>query len=240
MDILAVLDLLRGQVVRGVAGRRHEYQPVVSRLTASAEPLAIARAFRDHLGLTHLYLADLDAIAGSAPASATYAELQREGFRLWVDAGLRLCADARPLAAVGVAGIVAGLETLEGPDTLGELCDEYGPGRIVFSLDLKGGKPLGNPAWGEDAWAVVARAAGCGVARLIVLDLERVGVGSGTGTEALCQRLVETYPELEVIAGGGVRDGADLERLPRCGVRGVLVASALHDGRLTRADLATL
>ncbi len=242
MVIIPVLDLLAGQVVRGIAGRRHEYRPVVSRLTSSAEPLAVARAFRDRFGLTTLYLADLDAIAGAAPAVPTYAALRADGFRLWVDAGVRRASDAALLAAAGIEDIVAGLETLEGSAALTELCQVHGAEHMVFSLDLKGGEPLGDcAAWGAtDAWSIAQRAIACGVWRALVLDLARVGVGAGTGTEAFCRQLAESCPGLEIIAGGGVRDVGDLKRLAGYGVKGALVASALHDGRLTRADLEAL
>lgn len=242
MRIVPVLDLMNGQAVRGVGGRRAEYRPVVSRLTASAVPLAVAGAFREHFGLTDLYLADLDAIAGAPPAVALYESLRADGFRLWVDAGIRQAADAGPLAAAGVEGIVAGLETLAGPDTLRELCERHEPERVVFSLDLQGGAALGNAeAWGEPtAQAIAARAVSCGGRRLIVLDLARVGVSTGTGTEALCKELTAAHPGLEVIAGGGVRDRGDLVRLAECGAAAALVASALHDGRLSRADLQGL
>ncbi len=241
MTVLPVLDLLKNRVVRGVAGLRQSYRPVVSRLTPADDPLTVARAFRDHFGLTRLYLADLDAIAAAAPAVDTYAALQRDGFRLWVDAGLRDIHDAIPLADVGVEGIIAGLETLAGPRALRELCGSHGD-RIIFSLDLKGGRPLGDgAAWGTaDAWEIAVRAVACGVRRLIVLDLARVGVSEGPGTEDLCRRLAQAYPQREVIAGGGVRGVADLRRLEESGVWGVLVASALHDGRLRREDLAGL
>jgi len=186
--IIPVLDLFKGQVVHGVAGRRDVYRPVVSRLTRSAEPLSVARAFRDHFGLSELYLADLDAIAGAPAALVTYNALHADGFRLWVDAGIRRAEDARTLASAAVEGIVAGLETLHGPDVLRALCDQYGGERVIFSLDLKGGRPLGEvAAWqAADAWSIAAQAVGCGVRRLIVLDLARVGVGEGLGTEALC------------------------------------------------------
>jgi phosphoribosylformimino-5-aminoimidazole carboxamide ribotide isomerase len=72
---------------------------------------------------------------------------------------------------------------------------------------------------------------------LIVLDLARVGLGGGTGTEALSARLAEAYPDVEVFAGGGVRGSEDLHRLRACGAAGVLVASALHDRRLQPGDL---
>jgi phosphoribosylformimino-5-aminoimidazole carboxamide ribotide isomerase len=51
---------------------------------------------------------------------------------------------------------------------------------------------------------------------------------------------VDQYPDVEVIAGGGVRDLEDLQRLRGCGVAGVLVASALHDGPLRAEHLAAL
>src|SRR5262245_16458600 len=111
MKIIPVLDVLGGQVVRGIAGRRHEYRPIVSRLCASSAPLAIARAFRDHFGLEELYLADLDALAGNPPRLDLYAALRADGFRLWVDAGIRQPGDAELLADAGVERLVAGLET---------------------------------------------------------------------------------------------------------------------------------
>src|SRR5262249_35362032 len=123
-------------------------------------------------------------------------------------------------------------------DELARLCAGYGE-RVVFSLDLSEGRPLGDPAgWGDaDAWSVAALAVALGVRGVLVLDLAQVGMGGGTGTEDLCRRLASTYPGVEVSAGGGVRGPDDLRRLRGCGVRAVLVASALHDGRLSRADL---
>ena len=88
MRVLPVIDLLGGQVVRGVAGRREEYRPIVSRLTSSTRPLDVARGFREHLRLDELYLADLDAIAGKRAAVDVCAALLSDGFRLWVDAGV--------------------------------------------------------------------------------------------------------------------------------------------------------
>src|SRR6266849_2167487 len=88
MRIVPVLDLMAGQVVHGVGGRRHEYRPVVSRLTASCRPVDVAEAFRAHFGWSALYLADLDAIAGAPQDLGTCAALRKHGFRLWVDAGV--------------------------------------------------------------------------------------------------------------------------------------------------------
>jgi phosphoribosylformimino-5-aminoimidazole carboxamide ribotide isomerase len=234
MRIIPVLDLKAGHVVRACAGRRHDYRPIVSRLTHSSDPADVARAFRDHYYFSELYLADLDAITGAPPALATYRALQALEFRLWVDAGVRDVASAEPLAQMHINQIIVGLETVAGPRALIDICHRIGVGRILFSLDLRDGLPLGERfRWcGPDAWSIATQAIAIGVRRVIILDLARVGRDSGTGTEDLCTRRASQYPEVEIVAGGGIRDNNDLQRLQDCGVRVALVGSALHDGRL--------
>src|SRR4051794_18789050 len=103
MQILPVLDLLGGVVVRAVAGRRSEYRPLVSGLTPSTEPLAVATALRERFGWPDFYVADLDAIGGGEPAFGVFEQLHAAGFRLWLDAGVRDIHDAERLAEAGVA-----------------------------------------------------------------------------------------------------------------------------------------
>jgi phosphoribosylformimino-5-aminoimidazole carboxamide ribotide isomerase len=237
MLILPVLDMLNGQVVRGVAGRRQTYRPIVSQLTSSVEPVAVGRAFHDILGLHEVYVADLDALAGAPPLLDTYAALRALGLRIWVDAGVRDLRQAQQLAG-NVDTLVVGLETVTGPLELQRIAAELCSERVVFSLDLKEGRPLGDVAvWRQpDAWSIAQEAIALGITRLLVLDLAHVGMNAGVGTDALCMGLGRDYPKVEVAAGGGVRDRSDVERLKGLGVRVILVASALHDGRLSRAD----
>src|SRR5207244_2983885 len=159
-----------------------------------------------------------DAIAGAEPAWGLYDALRAEGFRLWVDAGVRGPDRADRLAAAGVEGVVVGLETVAGPAVVADLVRRHGD-RVVLSLDLRDGRPLTAGGWERaDAWSVAAEALGLGVRRLLVLDLARVGVAGGVGTEELCARLVRTYPGVEVAAGGGVRGRDDLLWLRDAGV----------------------
>jgi len=224
--IIPVLDVLDGVVVRGVGGRRHEYRPLVSQLTSSTDPVEVARVLVASFRPAELYLADLDAIAGAWPAFDVYRAIRELGVRLWVDAGIRNVEGARQVAAAA-CDVVAGLETMPGPEAVRGAVGAVGAERVVFSLDLRDGVPL--RAWPS---AIVPAVVACGITRLIVLDLARVGGSAGTGTDELCRGLASTYPDVEVIAGGGVAGTDDLKRLEACGVRGVLVASALHDGRI--------
>src|SRR5712691_477545 len=130
MKIIPVLDLLGGIVVRGVGGRRQEYRPVESVLTQSVRPLEVAQAFRDRLGLTALYVADLDGILRQQPNLTTLRELSAAGFDVWIDAGLRDSADAAMLLSAGAAKVIAGLESMSWPSVLESLVAEWGVSRV--------------------------------------------------------------------------------------------------------------
>jgi phosphoribosylformimino-5-aminoimidazole carboxamide ribotide isomerase len=247
MRVVPVIDLLAGQVVRGIAGRRAEYRPIVSRLVGDASPRSVGQAFIAQLGFRQCYVADLDAIAGGDPAWTVYAELMSLGLELWIDAGI---GDVRRALALeryrsqskALAGIVIGLESSPPPELLGELFAAVGFDRLIFSLDLKSGRPLTMQAdWlGMSPEQIAATAVGHGARRLIVLDLAQVGTDAGVGTEALCGAIRKRHPQIELIAGGGVRDVQDLHRLAAVECDAALVASALHDGRITADDLKSL
>ena len=77
-------------------------------------------------------------------------------------------------------------------------------------------------------------------ARLIVLDIARVGTEGGLPTLPLCTEIRESWPETTIVTGGGIRGIDDLRRLDPAIVDGVLIASALHNGAITGSDLLAL
>jgi len=234
MRIIPVIDLKAGHVVHAVGGRRDEYRPIRSKLVNSSCPEIVARTFRDVLNLYELYVADLDAIAGVEPAWNVYRTLAGMDLGLLVDAGVRDVATAQAVQEAGVSGVVVGLETVGGPRLLREIVERIGRDAVWFSLDLKGGRPLGDVSDWRDpsAEGIAAEVIASGVRRLIVLDLARVGERGGTGTDELCRRLLDAEPNFQLVAGGGVRNNEDLDRLAAIGVSGVLVATALHEQRI--------
>ena len=70
------------------------------------------------------------------------------------------------------------------------------------------------------------------VREVLVIDLARVGSGAGPPLEAVAE-LSAALPEAAIFAGGGVRNADDLRALESAGAAGALVATALHEGRLT-------
>jgi phosphoribosylformimino-5-aminoimidazole carboxamide ribotide isomerase len=133
---------------------------------------------------------------------------------------------------LGAARVVVGLETLASFGELRGIIRAVGQRAVVFSLDLRDGRPVTRPgsSFAQDSALTLAQAAAAaGVRSIIVLDLGRVGRSAGPGIATL-QCIREALPETELLAGGGVRDAADLAELARVGVAGVLVGTALHEG----------
>ena len=235
--IIPVLDVMNGHVVRAIGGRRDEYKPVVSKLTTSTEPTEVAKALLAATGANELYVADLDAIhRGTGFSSAVSWLLEQVSVPVWVDAGFGGSTGTEVPDAPNLRPVV-GFETCQTEQVLTDILFKPPPRTVAFSLDLKAGRLHGNwAAWGLKGDLAVSRLArrvhGLNVRTLIVLDLARVGTGTGCGTEELLRQLRDEFPDLDLIAGGGVRAHEDVERLGEAGATGVLVASALHDGTL--------
>jgi phosphoribosylformimino-5-aminoimidazole carboxamide ribotide isomerase len=251
MQIIPVLDLAGGVAVHAQAGDRLRYAPLKSGLVPDREgdALALLRAFHADLGVHECYVADLDAIQGGALQRTLIRQLAdfHTGFAgaLLVDAGINLPDSALELLSCGASEVVVGLETLRGFTDLASIVSLVGPSRVVFSLDLRLGHPILHPAM-QDAEGVVpdpsslaAQATDAGVSTLLLLDLGRVGTGCGVDL-GLVEALRRRFPGVRLLAGGGVLTRRDLDRMRDAGCDGALIASAIHTGRVTAADLAEL
>jgi phosphoribosylformimino-5-aminoimidazole carboxamide ribotide isomerase len=251
MVIIPVLDLSHGVAVHAQAGDRARYETVQSVLTPrdGGDPVALLRAFREALGVVECYVADLDAIQGGAIQRTTIRELAQfeTGFPgpLLVDAGTHQTGGALEVLACGASEVVVGLETLQSFADLRAIVELVGPSRIVFSLDLRLGRPILHPALQDvsgaqpDAASLAAQAVETGVRSLLVLDIGRVGTGVGVDL-GLLETLRRRFTAERLLAGGGVLTRRDLERLRDAGCDGALVASAIHAGRIGADDLLAL
>lgn len=246
VKILAAVDVAKGVVVRGIAGHRETYAPLVSQLVAGSGPNDIAQALAEQLDIRDLYLADLDAIAGDEPDWSLYERLLAGGARLSIDAGIGDAVRAQELRDFaarfdGVDAVIVGLESIANPEQLRQVAAIVPPQQLVFSLDLKDGRPFGaTEAWHDaDPVTIASEVVELGIRRLIVLDLAAVGVDGGCPTLPLCRDLRSRFPEIEITTGGGLRDKADLRGLADAGCNAALIASSLHDGRLSREELAS-
>lgn len=233
MKIIPVLDVLNGVVVHGVGGKREKYYPVKSVLGTSSDPVNVASTFRS-LGFDELYVADLDAILNNNANFSLYKQVKAvTDVNLMVDAGISDFEKARKVLENEVSKIIIGTETLEKLDFVKEAVKLFGKNRVIVSLDLKGGKIVSRGSYIKEKGPVELAKTfqRMNVAQIIVLDLARVGMNKGLDLKIVKEILEQT--RVEVLTGGGVRDIEDLEKLRSMGLTGVLVATALHNGKLT-------
>ena len=235
--LIPVLDVMNGRVVRAVGGRRDEYRPIKCTLSDSSVPAEVADGLAYLSGTLEHYVADLDAIRGGGIARAVRLLFEERSAPMWLDAGIGSRVRVRDLPNLPHLRPVVGSETCDSPDLLRDALAEAGDRPLAFSIDMKADRLMGSwRNWqlnGEqDALRLARRVVEMGVGTLIVLDLARVGTGTGTGTEPLLRAIRAEFPNVDLIAGGGVRTWADVSRLGEAGVTGVLVASALHDRTL--------
>jgi len=232
MTLIPVIDLLKGQVVRGVRGDRQAYRPIESALCASSDPVTVARILVDHCAAQQLYVADLDALMGGSPQHDVLARLLQAlpGVELWLDAGF---ADADAAAALRaqlaphserIVPVFAS-ESLRSRAALQDCRSRFGAAGAVLSLDRRDGQRL-DPAGCWDAASLWPQ-------RVIVMTLERVGSGAGPDLATMSE-LHRLAPGTTLVGAGGVRSSEDLERAHAAGANAWLVASALHDLQLPR------
>ena len=228
MQIIPVLDLMKGQVVRAVRGQRSAYRPVVSALCEGSDPVTVACALCDYAAADTLYVADLDALTGGAVQLATLSGLLSAlpGVQLWLDAGFAdVAAFAHVRAALGDQGArvtpVFASEALATEDAARlALADAGG---AILSLDRRGGELMDRAGcWADSAlWPQ----------RVIVMTLDRVGSFEGPDVATL-RECARRAPHVTLIGAGGIRDANDLRIAEEAGAVAWLTASALHDGRI--------
>jgi phosphoribosylformimino-5-aminoimidazole carboxamide ribotide isomerase len=227
LQVIPVIDLMHGQVVRARMGDRASYRPLESPLSLTSDAVDVVRGLLGVFPFPALYVADLDAIQGSGDNSRTLRRIRAEfpSLQVWIDNGV---ADASALDAFIEAGpgtLVIGSESQRDSKLIALHRDST---RIVLSLDFRGDafqgpqEILAEPAlWPQ---------------RIIVMTLARVGSGAGPDL-ARFAAIRSIAGEREIYAAGGVRDASDLSALKAAGALGVLMSAALHERRIVAAHL---
>jgi len=230
MRIIPVIDLRLGQVVHAVAGQRDRYSPVRSHLCPGSDPCTIVQSFLGLYPFETVYIADLDAISGNR-TNHDCIEMLLDNFPhldFWLDQGLR---DKTAILNATHKRIVhvVGSETNISPEQLSRLQDVSR--QPVLSLDFKDGKFLGDKTLLQhpEVWPD----------NIILMNLGRVGTGSGVDGHLL-MKILKSTERHHAFIGGGIRDISDIRHLQDMGIAGVLVATALHTGKISTADLMAM
>lgn len=230
MEIIPVIDLKGGLVVHARRGDRANYRPIETPLATTAEPLDVVAGLMRLHPFAKLYIADLDAIAGRDGHTAAIRRIGQGWPRaeLWTDRGSATEEDIIGWRGEACGRLVLGSESQSDTGLTAALRDDPS---LVLSLDFRGDVFQGPPEL-LDTPSLWPR-------RVIVMTLARVGSNLGPDLAKLGS-VLERAEGREVYAAGGLRHAGDGRALKALGVAGVLVATALHDGRLPAPEIRSL
>lgn len=234
MQVIPVIDLKGGVVVHARGGDRSAYAPIVTPLAEGSDPVDIVAGYLRLHPFETLYVADLDGIMRGVADLATLHRLSEAfpGLDIWLDNGLPSTGlVAEQLEDLARVRPVIGTESMRHCDEFLALSKaiESSTGRHpILSLDFKKGEILGAdlvhvPAVWPDT--------------LIVMTLDAVGANAGANDTLIKHLRAATSRPTRIVAAGGVRHKADLVDLAAAGADAVLVATALHAGKLKADDL---
>jgi phosphoribosylformimino-5-aminoimidazole carboxamide ribotide isomerase len=238
MRIVPALDLRDGRVVRlgehGNFARQRAY--------ADGPDAAVALASRYvEAGARRLHVVDLDAARSSGDNRELVGRLVREArAEVQVSGGVRSAADADRWIEVGAAAVAMGTAAVRDPALLARVARRH-PGRVLASLDVRGGRPAVS-GWGEVADLTVAemlaRWQAAPLAGLVVTSVDRDGTLAGPDLALLAA--VTATAGVPVTYSGGVGSLADVRAVATAGAAAVILGRALLEGLVGLADVMAL
>ena len=235
MEIIPVIDLLDHQVVHARHGERERYRPITSSLCSSSEPLPIMDALLALHPFRQIYIADINAIQKRGGHDGIIKNLveQYQDIDLWLDNGIAGKSQLGQWQIPGISCII-GSENLASKNELHGILDHHRK-TVILSLDSNRSGQLGPAGLAEDAeyWPD----------KVIVMTLNKVGSLLGPDfsyLEKILGLARKQSSDIHVYAAGGIRNMDDLLQLRDLGITGALVATALHNGSITAAEVAEL
>ncbi|GAB3933421.1 1-(5-phosphoribosyl)-5-[(5-phosphoribosylamino)methylideneamino]imidazole-4-carboxamide isomerase [Larkinella terrae] len=234
MHIIPAIDLIEGKAVRLTQGdynQKKEY---------NARPLEVAQQFED-AGLTRLHLVDLDGAKAKRVVNWKVLELIAGKTNLHIDfgGGVQSDDDLRMVLECGAKQVTGGSIAVKKPDVFEKWLSTFGSETIILGADAKNEK-IAVSGWEEDTkvWVYdfVENYVEKGVKYVISTDVAKDGLLEGPSFD-LYRNLQDRFPDLNIIASGGVSGLQDLEVLADMNLFGVIVGKAIYEGRVTLKEL---
>lgn len=231
MYIIPAIDLIKGRCVRLIQGEYHR------QIIYRDDPLKQAEQFSS-AGAQWLHIVDLEGAKVGRPVNTdsvqAIAALKR--LKIELGGGIRDEDSIKQMLDIGVKRLIIGTKAVSDFQWFSKMADKF-TGKIVLGLDARGSK-VATHGWIQDSpqklLEFAAEAAKLPLAAIIYTDIDRDGMMAGPNFERT-KALVEAV-ETPVIASGGVREIADIEKLAGLGVEAVIIGRALYEGTLKLSD----
>ncbi len=233
--VAPAIDIIDGKCVRLLRG---EYD---KQTTYGDDPVAMAKSFVK-AGAKYLHVVDLDGARKGVPSNADVIKklVKEVPVPVQVGGGIRKIEDARAYLDAGAERIIISTSAVKDIGLVWELLGEYGPDRIVVSVDAKNGL-VATGGW-EDLSAgspaeLLSKLSEVGVTTIIYTNIASDGTLSGPDYQSIEKILAEPF---RVIVAGGITTIKDLEKLREMGAYGAIIGKAVYEKTIDIAETAAI
>jgi phosphoribosylformimino-5-aminoimidazole carboxamide ribotide isomerase len=234
MHIIPAIDIIDGKCVRLTQG---DY---AQKKVYNEDPLEVAKMFAD-VGVSRLHLVDLD--GARAKHIVNYKVLERIATRtdLHIDfgGGLKSDQDLQIAFENGAAQITGGTIAVKDPERFLSWLQQYGSEKIILGADVKNGK-VAVSGWQEESqeelFPFLERYLEAGIRYAICTEVSRDGLLQGSD-QGLYRAIRARFPDLQLIASGGVSSLDEVDALRESGCFGAIIGKAIYEGKIALKDL---
>ena len=237
IEIIPAIDLIDGKCVRLQQG---DY---AQKTVYNENPLEVALQFQN-AGVKRLHVVDLDGAKAGKITNLAVLEKIAANTSLAIDfgGGIKTADDFQSVIDAGAKYVAVGSVAVKQPKVFAEWLTHFGADKIMLGTDVKNNK-LAVSAWQEstevDIFEFLEEKSRQGIKRVFSTDISKDGMLTGPAIE-LYSELHGKFPDIELIASGGVSRIEDVFACEKAGCSGVIIGKAIYEGRITMNDLAKL
>ena len=234
IELIPAIDIIDGKCVRLTQG---DYS---SQKVYNENPVEVAREFADY-GIRRLHIVDLDGAKSQHVVNLQVVEQIRSATDLVIDfgGGVKSDADLQKAFDAGADMVTIGSLAVKQPETFLRWLDIFGASRIILGADVRNG-PTRINGWqeedGEQLIPFVRKYVEKGVVQVLCTDISKDGMLQGPAIE-LYRQVLSSFPDLHLIASGGVSSIDDIKALDEAGVPAVVFGKAIYEGKIKLSDL---
>ncbi len=229
IELIPAIDIIDGQCVRLTKG---DY----SRKTVYAQdPAEIAKGF-ERMGFRRLHVVDLDGAKSRHIVNDGVLRRITAETNLKVDfgGGIKTDEDIRKAFDAGAEMVTVGSVAVTFPDLCGEWIARYGAEKIILGADVRNGKISIN-GWKDDSEEelipFLRKYVDMGVKNVLCTEISRDGTLEGPAVE-LYRSVMKEFPDMHLIASGGVSSNKDIADLEEGGIPAVVFGKAMYEGKI--------
>lgn len=234
IELIPAIDIIDGKCVRLSQG---DYN---SKKVYNENPVEVAKELEAH-GIRRLHVVDLDGAASHHVVNYRTLEQIASRTSLVIDFGGGVKSDEDLVIAFesGAQMVTGGSIAVKNPERFCHWLQTYGSERIILGADVKDHKIAVN-GWKDESacelFLFLEDYIGKGIRKVICTDINCDGMLQGPSI-SLYKEMLETYPDLYLIASGGVGSTEDIRQLEATGIPAVIFGKALYEGRITFKEL---